>query len=169
MIAKESQNYHRHTTASARRAGQRRHPGAADHMGAVATGGAARGEDTPATERFHDRIYLSGQFEDGLALCDVRRELRCPATRLRHAGWMPPPPVPATAQADSDGARHGSLPLHGRTSKASQRRRGGSVQPVGTGYALELSSVSSLSEYRRASLATAAPLRGRRTGKSLPS
>lgn len=49
-------------------------------------------------------IYLSGQFEDGLTLCDVRSELRASGYVVT-SRWLDAAAAgPATAQADGDGA-----------------------------------------------------------------
>ena len=49
-------------------------------------------------------IYLSGQFEDGLALCDVRRDLEASGHQVT-SRWLDAAAAgPATAQSDAEGA-----------------------------------------------------------------
>ena len=49
-------------------------------------------------------MYLSGQFEDGVALCKVRRELEAAGYQVT-SRWLDAAAAgPATAQADTEGA-----------------------------------------------------------------
>ena len=49
-------------------------------------------------------VYLSGQFEDGLALCDVRRTLEASGYRVT-SRWLDSAALgPATGQAHTEGA-----------------------------------------------------------------